>query len=73
MYNDQAEFSVNTCYVKYATNGSGAQAVSGSLIKSTIAAIRSSCPCVGSYGTNNCVQCHVTVNYRRPLATKVML
>lgn len=66
MYSDQAEFSVNTCYVKYATNGAGPQPVPGSSIKSTINTIRTLCPGgVGSDGTDNCVQCHVTVNHNR--------
>ncbi|TFK46810.1 hypothetical protein OE88DRAFT_1637690 [Heliocybe sulcata] len=64
-YNDQAQFSNGHCYIIYATNGEGAQPISGSTIHSTASAIISNCGhhC-GSYGTNNCPNCHVTVNYR---------
>ncbi|KAL7281078.1 hypothetical protein ACG7TL_004381 [Trametes sanguinea] len=53
--------------VIYATNGEGAQPVSGSVIIDTARSILSTCSNVcGSFGTNNagCPSCHVTLNYR---------
>ncbi|OSC99405.1 hypothetical protein PYCCODRAFT_1438387 [Trametes coccinea BRFM310] len=66
-YTDQAQFSVGHCLVIYATNGEGAQPVSGSVIIDTARSILSTCSNVcGSFGTNNagCPSCHVTLNYR---------
>ncbi|KAF9818975.1 hypothetical protein IEO21_02389 [Rhodonia placenta] len=66
-YSDQAQFSVGNCYMIYATNGAGAQPVSGQTIIDTADTILSSCSdTCGSYGTNNngCSACHVTLNYR---------
>lgn len=69
MYPDQSQFSFGHCYIKYATNGSGEQLVSGQTILDTINAIFEDCGTfygtwVGSFGTNNCDACNVTVNYR---------
>ncbi|CDO70454.1 hypothetical protein BN946_scf184496.g3 [Trametes cinnabarina] len=66
-YSDQAQFSVGHCYMIYATNGAGAQEVSGQTIIDTANTILENCSGVcGSYGTNNvgCSSCHVTLNYR---------
>ncbi|KAL4995081.1 hypothetical protein BDV10DRAFT_137959 [Aspergillus recurvatus] len=64
-YADQAEFSVGNCYVVYATNGSGEQRLSGQKIYDTARTILDTCGHhKGSYGTNNCDECHVTINYR---------
>ncbi|KAA1470662.1 hypothetical protein DENSPDRAFT_879879 [Dentipellis sp. KUC8613] len=65
-YSDQAQFSVGHCYMIYATNGAGAQPVSGQTIINTANTILSNCNPCGSYGTNNagCSSCHVTLNYR---------
>lgn len=69
MYNDQAQFSYNNCYLKYATNGSGAKPIKGIDIVNKINEIIASCRppngyYSGSFGTGNCDACHVTVNYR---------
>ncbi|KAI4606395.1 hypothetical protein J4E80_010147 [Alternaria sp. BMP 0032] len=64
-YNDQQEFSQGSCFIKYATNGSGQQAVRGQVIKDKAEYILAHCgKSHGSYGTGNCDKCHVTVNYR---------
>ncbi|KAF2966576.1 hypothetical protein GQX73_g7030 [Xylaria multiplex] len=64
-YSDQSQFSSGNCYVIYATNGAGPQPVSGQTILDTANAILDQCSSRhGSYGTNNCESCHVTVNYR---------
>ncbi|KAH9891310.1 hypothetical protein C8Q73DRAFT_747268 [Cubamyces lactineus] len=66
-YTDQAQFSVGSCYMIYATNGAGAQPVSGQVIINTANTILGTCShACGSYGTNNggCSSCHVTLNYR---------
>ncbi|KAI0014099.1 hypothetical protein F4779DRAFT_560716 [Xylariaceae sp. FL0662B] len=64
-YVDQSQFSYGHCYIIYATNGAGAQPVSGATIYSTAMNILNQCSARhGSYGTNNCASCHVTVNYR---------
>ncbi|KAI1121502.1 hypothetical protein F5Y10DRAFT_288409 [Nemania abortiva] len=64
-YNDQAQFSSGNCYIIYATNGAGPQPVSGQVLINTANAILDECSNLhGSYGTNNCESCHVTVNYR---------
>ncbi|TFY51700.1 hypothetical protein EVG20_g10875 [Dentipellis fragilis] len=65
-YSDQAQFSVGNCYMIYATNGAGAQPVSGQTIINTANNILNVCNPCGSYGTNNggCSSCHVTLNYR---------
>ncbi|RJE19782.1 hypothetical protein PHISCL_07880 [Aspergillus sclerotialis] len=64
-YKDGTEFSKGTCYVKYATNGSGDQAVSGQDIVNAMNDIQEQCdPPIGSRGTGNCDECHVTINYR---------
>ncbi|KAM0804888.1 hypothetical protein BDR22DRAFT_799664, partial [Usnea florida] len=65
-YSDQAQFSVGTCYMIYATNGAGLQALSGQTIYDTAQSILSKCSGYeGSLGMDNCKSCHVTVNYRR--------
>ncbi|KII83344.1 hypothetical protein PLICRDRAFT_32926 [Plicaturopsis crispa FD-325 SS-3] len=66
-YTDQTQFSYGNCYMIYATNGAGAQPVSGQVIINTANTILSACgDSCGSYGTNNngCSSCHVTLNYR---------
>ncbi|KAI0644492.1 hypothetical protein C8Q79DRAFT_1011533 [Trametes meyenii] len=66
-YTDQAQFSVGHCYMIYATNGAGEQAVSGQLIIDAANTILENCDkSCGSFGTNNagCSSCHVTLNYR---------
>ena len=64
-YTDQAQFSVGTCYMIYATNGAGPQSLSGQGILDTAQSILDDCTGYkGSFGTNNCESCHVTVNYR---------
>ncbi|GAW17488.1 hypothetical protein ANO14919_069450 [Xylariales sp. No.14919] len=65
-YSDHSQFSHGNCYIIYATNGAGAQPVSGQVILDTANNILSQCSSHhGSYGTNNnCASCHVTVNYR---------
>ncbi|EYE99783.1 uncharacterized protein EURHEDRAFT_407782 [Aspergillus ruber CBS 135680] len=66
-YKDGKEFSKGTCYVKYATNGSGDQPIKGQDIINTMNNIQQNCNSnVGSYGTGNCEKCHVTINYRVP-------
>ncbi|KAI1343062.1 hypothetical protein F5Y15DRAFT_412729 [Xylariaceae sp. FL0016] len=62
---DQTEFSVGSCYVKYATNGNGDQPISGQTIKDTCNAILDKCGSGhDSVGTGNCDECHVTMNFR---------
>ncbi|KAL6233418.1 hypothetical protein BDW75DRAFT_242047 [Aspergillus navahoensis] len=64
-YADQAEFTVGNCYVVYATNGSGEQRLSGQKNYDTAKTILDTCGHhKGSYGTNNCDESHVTINYR---------
>ncbi|EYE99782.1 uncharacterized protein EURHEDRAFT_373693 [Aspergillus ruber CBS 135680] len=64
-YKDQQEFSSGHCYLKYATNGSGDQDLSGQRIRDVAQNILDNCSDGhGSYGTGNCEKCHVTVNYR---------
>ncbi|KAI9059200.1 hypothetical protein FKP32DRAFT_1580372 [Trametes sanguinea] len=64
-YNDQAQFSIGNCYMIYATNGAGDQPVSGAVIIDTARSILDGCSNIcGSFGTNNCASCHVTLNYR---------
>jgi len=64
-YNDGQEFSQGSCFIKYATNGSGSKPVKGSIIKEKAEYILAHCgKSHGSYGTGNCDKCHVTVNYR---------
>ncbi|KAI1343063.1 hypothetical protein F5Y15DRAFT_412730 [Xylariaceae sp. FL0016] len=64
-YSDGQEFSFQDCYIKYATNGSGAQSISGADIYQTCRTIIEACGFAhGSYGTGNCDECHVTMNYR---------
>ncbi|KAL5373722.1 hypothetical protein PMIN06_010863 [Paraphaeosphaeria minitans] len=68
-YSDQTQFSSGHCYIIYATNGAGAQPVSGQTIVDTATSILTDCGGIvhlseGSYGTGNCESCHVTVNYR---------
>ncbi|RWA07876.1 hypothetical protein EKO27_g7228 [Xylaria grammica] len=65
-YSDHSQFSYGNCYIIYATNGAGAQPVSGQVILDTANNILNQCSSHhGSYGTNNnCASCHVTVNYR---------
>ncbi|KAJ5799063.1 uncharacterized protein N7518_001131 [Penicillium psychrosexuale] len=64
-YTDGTEFSKGNCYVKYATNGSGDQPISGQDIVNTMTTIMDSCDLrIGSFGTGNCDSCHVTINYR---------
>ncbi|RDW93603.1 uncharacterized protein DSM5745_00925 [Aspergillus mulundensis] len=64
-YNDQSQFSVGNCYMIYATNDAGEQPVSGQVLYDTAKSILDTCGHhKGSYGTNNCDSCHVTVNYR---------
>lgn len=66
-YDDGAEFSVGSCYIKYATNKSGKQSLSGQVIYDTGKSILDTCGGhKGSYPTHNCDKCHVTINYRRP-------
>lgn len=49
----------------YATNGAGVEPLSGQTIRDTAQEILSNCGGgKGSFGTNNCGSCHVTVNYR---------
>ncbi|CDM29947.1 hypothetical protein DTO013E5_8341 [Penicillium roqueforti] len=64
-YNDGSQFSEGECYLVYATNGSGDQPVSGQKIHDVAQAIVDNCDMQhGSFGTENCNSCHVTVNYR---------
>ncbi|KAL2782679.1 hypothetical protein BJX66DRAFT_320134 [Aspergillus keveii] len=64
-YVDQAQFSVGDCYLIYATNDSGDQTIGGQLLRDTAEAILDTCGHhKGSFGTNNCDECHVTMNYR---------
>ncbi|OSC99404.1 hypothetical protein PYCCODRAFT_842578 [Trametes coccinea BRFM310] len=51
--------------VIYATNGAGEQPVSGAVIIDTTRSILNACSNIcGSFGTNNCPTCHVTLNFR---------
>ncbi|KAI1145051.1 hypothetical protein F4825DRAFT_457905 [Nemania diffusa] len=64
-YSDQAQFSSGDCYIIYATNNAGPQPISGQVLIDTANDILDECSSLhGSYGTNNCASCHVTVNYR---------
>lgn len=64
-YKDGDEFSHGICMIQYRTNGNGDQEISGQDIADTIAPILEDCPeSIGSRGTGNCDDCHVTVNYR---------
>ncbi|KAL1301834.1 hypothetical protein AAFC00_006019 [Neodothiora populina] len=66
-YEDQAEFSTGSCYLVYATNGSGPQPVSGQTVHDIASNILAQCGHhKGSFGTGKCDACHVTVNYRSP-------
>ncbi|KAI4677321.1 uncharacterized protein J4E88_007129 [Alternaria novae-zelandiae] len=66
-YSHDQEFSYGTCYVKYATNdkASVSHPVSGQKIKDVATRILNECGHhKGSFGTDNCDGCHVTVNYK---------
>jgi len=68
-YSYNQEFSHKSCYIKYATNdGNVAHPVSGQKIKDVASSIVANCGHhKGSYGTENCDGCHVTVNYRKSI------
>ncbi|KAL8754180.1 MAG: hypothetical protein Q9184_005197 [Pyrenodesmia sp. 2 TL-2023] len=64
-YIDQDEFSAGHCMIKYRTDGSGPQEVSGQVIRDTAKKIMKACNGGhGSLDTGNCATCHVTMNYR---------
>ncbi|KAL4875870.1 hypothetical protein BJY04DRAFT_223615 [Aspergillus karnatakaensis] len=70
-YRDQAQFSFGNCYMIYATNGSGDQTVSGQTLQNTAKSIMDTCANhKGSFGTENCHACHVTITYRAPKQLK---
>ncbi|KAL8731340.1 MAG: hypothetical protein Q9181_004337 [Wetmoreana brouardii] len=67
IFTDGAEFSVGTCYIKYSTDDGGPAPVIGEVIHETAWQLYYNY-CAkerhGSFGTDNCDGCHVTVNYR---------
>ncbi|RJE19783.1 hypothetical protein PHISCL_07881 [Aspergillus sclerotialis] len=64
-YSEDTEFSSGHCYLKYATNGGSDSEVSGQEIRDVAQNIIDNChDSHGSYGIDNCDECHVTVNYR---------
>lgn len=51
--------------MEYRTNDAGDQDLDGDTIRKTAEKILDSCEGNnGSYGTDNCDECHVTINYR---------
>lgn len=72
-YQDEHVFSYGTCFMVYRTDGAIDFPLSGQVINDTLTRMLKECCCDargynhrGSFGTGNCDQCHVTVDYQDP-------
>ncbi|KAK3717803.1 hypothetical protein LTR37_005574 [Vermiconidia calcicola] len=69
MYAGKCDFSFNECYIVYTDESHdgcvGGVGITGKAIKQTVYDILDTCyEWKGSFGTYDCDDCHVTVNYR---------